>query len=148
MQATMETPYPQKREQQKKTFHLIQTRTGTLHAPPPPLLLHIHAPIPTRTHARHERLPRRLRLILDILPVNAAALTPDEHDKRGANEEGQTEEDDVDGDGVVVKDLVGCGVEGRLGEVEEAGETDDEAVDFAEGGEAEDFGGVVAVLIC
>jgi len=31
-----------------------------------------------------------------------------------------------------------------LGEVEEPCETNDEAVDFAEGGEAEDFGGVVA----
>jgi hypothetical protein len=39
---------------------------------------------------------------------------------------------------------MGGSVEGRLREVEEAGEADDEAVDFAEGGEAEDFGGVVA----
>ncbi len=37
------------------------------------------------------------------------------------------------------------GVEGGLGEVEEAGQADDEAVHFAEGLEAEDFGGVVAV---
>jgi hypothetical protein len=37
-----------------------------------------------------------------------------------------------------------CGVKRGLGEVEQAGETDYEAVDFAEGGEAEDFGGVVA----
>jgi hypothetical protein len=39
-----------------------------------------------------------------------------------------------------------CSVEGGLGKVEQAGETDDQAVDFAEGGEAEDFGGVVAVV--
>lgn len=40
---------------------------------------------------------------------------------------------------------VGEGVEAGLREVEEAGEADYEAVDFAEGGEAEDAGGVVAV---
>jgi hypothetical protein len=33
-----------------------------------------------------------------------------------------------------------------LREIEESGETDDEAVYFAEGGEAEDFGGVVAEM--
>jgi hypothetical protein len=39
-----------------------------------------------------------------------------------------------------VKRLVGCGVESCLREVEQTGETDDEAVDFAKGREAEDFG--------
>ena len=39
--------------------------------------------------------------------------------------------------------FVRCGVECGLAEVEQAGETDDEAVDFSEGGEAEDFGGEV-----
>jgi hypothetical protein len=40
---------------------------------------------------------------------------------------------------------VGECVEAGLGEVEEAGETDDGAVDYAESLEAEDAGGVVAV---
>jgi len=47
-----------------------------------------------------------------------------------------------------VESLVGSGVEGGLREVEEASEADDEAVDFAECGEAEDFGGVVAGWVC
>jgi hypothetical protein len=38
---------------------------------------------------------------------------------------------------------MGGSVKGGLGEVEEAGEADDKPVDFAEGGEAKDFGGVV-----
>lgn len=36
------------------------------------------------------------------------------------------------------------GVQTRLGKVEDAREADDQTVDLAEGGEAEDFGGVVA----
>jgi hypothetical protein len=44
----------------------------------------------------------------------------------------------------VIKDLVRQGVEARLGEVEETGETDDEAIDLAEGFKAEDFGRIVA----
>jgi hypothetical protein len=43
-----------------------------------------------------------------------------------------------------VEDFVCSGVEGGLGEVEKSGETYDEAIDFAEGSEAEDFCGVVA----
>jgi hypothetical protein len=42
-----------------------------------------------------------------------------------------------------VERLVGQGVEGGLREVEQAREADDEAVYFAESGEAEDFGGIV-----
>jgi len=37
------------------------------------------------------------------------------------------------------------GVESRLREVEDTGEADDEAINFSESGETEDFGGVVAV---
>lgn len=44
-----------------------------------------------------------------------------------------------------MEDLVRCGIECGLGEVQQAGEADDEAVDFAEGGETEDFCGIVAV---
>jgi len=36
------------------------------------------------------------------------------------------------------------GIESGLREVENTGEADDETVDFSEGGEAEDFGRVVA----
>jgi hypothetical protein len=39
---------------------------------------------------------------------------------------------------------VSGGVEGGLSEVEESGEADDEAVDFAECGKAENLGGVIA----
>ena len=35
------------------------------------------------------------------------------------------------------------GIQRRLAEIQQAGETDDSAVDLAEGLEAEDFGGVV-----
>lgn len=38
-------------------------------------------------------------------------------------------------------------VEAGLRKVEDAGKADDEAIDFAEGGEAENFGGVVAVVV-
>jgi hypothetical protein len=72
------------------------------------------------------------------------ALPPDKSHERQTNEQRQAKQNDVDGDRVVLEGLVRSGVEGRLREVEDTGETDDEAVDFAEGGEAEDFGGVVA----
>ena len=36
------------------------------------------------------------------------------------------------------------GIESGLREVEDTGEADDETVDLSEGGETEDFGGVVA----
>jgi hypothetical protein len=45
-----------------------------------------------------------------------------------------------------MKGFVSCSVEGGLREVEESGETDDEAVDFAKGGEAEYFCGVIASI--
>ena len=46
-----------------------------------------------------------------------------------------------------MKSKMGRGVEAGLRKVEDSSEADDEAVDFAEGGEAEDFGGVVAVVM-
>lgn len=73
------------------------------------------------------------------------ALAPDKRNEHNSHEQRKAKQDDVDGDGVVVERFVGRGVEGCLREVEESGETDDEAIDFAEGSEAEDFGGVVAV---
>lgn len=73
------------------------------------------------------------------------ASSPHECDQRNAHKQRQTEQDDIDGDWVVVKRLVRGSVESCLCEVEKTGETDDEAVDFTEGREAEDFGGVVAI---
>lgn len=123
--------------------------------PPPPALtparLRRHRPVIRRLHAiraRHQRLPRPLRLRLDILPQDDMALPVHEGDQRNANDQGQRQENDVDGDGVVAKGPVRQGVEAGLREVEEARQADDQAVDFAEGGEAEDFGGVVAVERC
>jgi hypothetical protein len=72
------------------------------------------------------------------------ASLPHERDKCDADEQCETKENQVDRNGVIVECFVGCGIEGGLCEVEKAGETDDEAVDFAEGGEAKDFGGIVA----
>ncbi len=74
-------------------------------------------------------------------------LLPDERYKRYTDEQSEGEENDVDGDRVIVENFVGRGVEGGLGKVEEARETDDEAVDFAKGCEAEDFSRVVTVKI-
>lgn len=77
--------------------------------------------------------------------MNQVALAPDVANEGNADEQGDAEEQEVDGDGVVGESLVGEGVEGGLSEVEEASEADDEAVNFTEVFEAEDFGGVVAV---
>lgn len=44
-----------------------------------------------------------------------------------------------------MENLMGQGVQGGLGEVEEASETDDETVYFAECLEAEDFSSVVTI---
>lgn len=88
----------------------------------------------------HEYFPRFLCLLFNVLTQDLMALPPDEGDQDDADQQRSAEQDDIDGDGVVLEHLVGCGVESRLGEVEQAGETDDQAVDFAEGGEAEDFG--------
>ena len=90
-------------------------------------------------------LPRTLRRLLDILPQNRMTLPIHKRHQRNTNEQRNAEENEVHGDGIVAEDLVGQRVEAGLAEVEDAGEADDEAVDFAEGGEAEDFGGVVAV---
>jgi hypothetical protein len=72
------------------------------------------------------------------------ASAPHKHHKCDTDKQSETQEHHVDGYGVVVEGFVGRSVKSGLGEVEEAGETDDEAVDFAESGEAEDFGRVVA----
>lgn len=69
-----------------------------------------------------------------------------EQGQRGAEDGPRDGEGDVDGDGVVVQGAVGEGVEGGLDELARARDADDGAVDAAKGGEAKDFGGVVAVF--
>lgn len=76
--------------------------------------------------------------------MDAVALAPDIRDERGADDEGQAEQEQIDRDRVAGEEAVRHGVEGGLREVEQARQADDQAVDFAEGGEAENFGGVVA----
>lgn len=69
-------------------------------------------------------------------------MAPSRHKahKEDTNKECKTEQYDIDRHGVAVESAMRDGVETGLGEVEEAREADDEAVDFAEGGEAKDFG--------
>ena len=74
------------------------------------------------------------------------ALSPHKCHKCETDKQRQAEQNDVDRYGIVLEGLVRSSVKGRLREVEDTGKADDEAVDFAEGGEAEDFGGVVAFL--
>jgi hypothetical protein len=134
---------------QSKQNHTLST---TSHPPPPILLRRTRRPpnraiisdpgTPLRT--RHQHLSCLLGLVLDIISQNLVAAAPHKRNQRDADEQRGAQQNHVDGDGIVVEGFVCCGVEGGLGEVEQAGETDDEAVDFAEGGEAEDFGGVVA----
>nr|POE72928.1 hypothetical protein CFP56_30867 [Quercus suber] len=82
-------------------------------------------------------------LLLRQTLLDLAALDVDEDDEDDAADEAERGEDDVDGDGVIVKDIVVEGVDARLEEVDEAGEADDGAVHAAEGGEAEHLGRVV-----
>ena len=75
------------------------------------------------------------------------AAPRNKRNERDADEQRETQQQDVYGHRVLFEQLVRRCVERRLREVEDAGEADDEAVDFAEGGEAEDFGGVVASVV-
>jgi hypothetical protein len=75
--------------------------------------------------------------------TNDLPLIPHEHDKHGSDPEARGCEHDVHGCGVAVEGFESEGVDAVLREVDEAGETDDGAVDLAEGFEAEDFGCVV-----
>jgi hypothetical protein len=72
------------------------------------------------------------------------ALSPYESHKCQTDKQRQAKQDDVDRHRVIFENLVCSGVESRLREVENTGETNDKAVDFPEGSEAEDFGGIVA----
>jgi hypothetical protein len=116
---------------------------------PPPLLTRTRTnrpiiPYPRPLRTRHQNLPRALSLLLNPLSDDFMALLPHESHERDAHQQRTAQQHNIDRHGVAVECAMGGSVEGRLREVEEAGEADDEAVDFAEGGEAEDFGGVVA----
>ena len=93
---------------------------------------------------RHQSLLRLLRLSPQLRLRTTLTFLINKSDERGADDDSDAEQDQVDGAGVVAEGLVCEGVEAGLREVEEACEADDQAVDFAEGCEAEDFGGVVA----
>jgi hypothetical protein len=76
-------------------------------------------------------------------------VAPPRHkrNKHDADQQRKTQQQDIDWYGVLLEQLVRCGIERRLREVEDASKADDEAVDFAKGGEAEDFCGVVAARV-
>jgi hypothetical protein len=104
-----------------------------------PTPIHRAITIHTDTSTRHKHLSRFLGLFLDIIAQNLMASSPHERNKRNTNKQREAKKHHVNGYRVVVERLVGCGVESCLREVEQTGETDDEAVDFAKGCEAEDF---------
>jgi hypothetical protein len=68
------------------------------------------------------------------------ALAPHKRNKRQTNKQRQAKQNNVDRHRVIFERLVCSGVESRLRKIEDTGETDNEAVDLAKGGEAEDFG--------
>lgn len=79
-----------------------------------------------------------------MLHHHSPPLRPHIDHQTRTKEKAQACEDDVDRNRIIVKDFMVCCIDGWLEEVYEAGKCDDAAVDAAEGGEAEDFGCVVA----
>lgn len=98
--------------------------------------------------ARHQNLPRPLCLVLEQIPLHPPARPRHVTHERDTGEQPGDQERVVDRAGVVVEGAVSECVETRLREVAEAGQADYQAVDFAKGGEAEDFRGVIAVEFC
>lgn len=126
--------------------HPTSTHTSSSLASAPLLgVATIHTPIVSYTNICpwHQPLSRAFRLLLDVLPVDLVALLGNEAHQRQPNQECAGQQDDVYGDGIVVEGEMGRSVEARLREVEDARETDDEAIDLAKGCETEDFGRVV-----
>ena len=80
---------------------------------------------PIGHQAGHEDLACALGFLLDVLAIDAAALAPDIRDERGADDEGQAEQEQIDRDRVVGEKAVRHGVEDGLREVEQAGQADD-----------------------
>lgn len=92
---------------------------------------------------RHGPLPRLFRLVLQPFPAHNPALPPHEPHQCRADDQRHDQQDGIDRHRIPVEDAVRRRIQGRLDEIEHAGQTDDESVDLAEGVEAEDFGRVV-----
>jgi hypothetical protein len=101
-------------------------------------------PINTTAGTRHQSLLCFLGFFSQNVHSESFAFVVNVADERDTNNKCNDEKHEIDGHGVIAKDFVGQGIEGGLGEVEETGEADDETVYLAKGGEAEDFGRVVA----
>ena len=93
--------------------------------------------------AGHQSLSGLLSLFFQVVSFNMSRLVPHISDEQDTNHKRHGQQYDVHGNGVVVESVMGESVETLSREVEETGKTDDETVDFAEGSETEDFGGVV-----
>jgi hypothetical protein len=106
-------------------------------------------PDATQICARHKTLIllRGKCLVIQGVLLQRQTLLVHKADKRGANDERDSEEHQVYRHGVIVKDLVRQCVEGRLRKVEETSEADDEAVYLAKRGKAKDLGRVVAIAV-
>ena len=71
-------------------------------------------------------------------------LAPHKCHKCETDKQRQAEQDDVDRYRVVLEGLMRSSVEGRLREVEDTSKADNEAVNLAESGKAENLGGIIA----
>ena len=80
---------------------------------------------PISHHTGDEDLACALSLLLDVLALDAVALAPDIRDERGADDEGQAEQEQIDRDRVAGEEAVRHGIEGGLREVEQACQADD-----------------------
>lgn len=129
-------------------FPSSKEKRAVYHLPPPPplLLLPPHTPIPTSSlSTRHQPLPRPLRLLLHRLPLNRMAPPrhiPHEHH---THQQRTRKQYHIHGHGIIPESKMRRSVQPALGEIQDPSRANDEAVDFAEGSEAEDFGGVVAI---
>lgn len=90
-----------------------------LQPPSPTLLTWCRTPVSDRAIAsfaiairtRHHNFPCILSLLFNVLPENLVAPTPYKRNERDTDEKRETEEDDVDGYGIVMERLVCSGVE-------------------------------------
>lgn len=80
--------------------------------------------------------------VLRILP----RLGVNENGEGAAEDRPRDGEERIERDGVVAQRAVGERVQGGLDELARARDADDGAVDAAEGGKAEDLGGIVSVF--
>lgn len=89
------------------------------HPPSPVLLRGTQRPVPSHSsiiahipsvRVWHQNLPGFFCLLFDILPENLVALAPNERHEHNSNKQRESKQEDVDGNGVVMEGLVGCGV--------------------------------------